>query len=243
MSHLELHRAVAAREIGATLAAHTTMLADAGVPVVIAGDVPAERRDRLAAAVAAASPLPVGTGSAEIKISADEPFTWLADPTGVGCLVAGAGAAPRSPRTTRLVALGLAEHLDPATTRTVIRSLVRGFPLVATAPGRSLAEMLDRLRGGELRLPEDDLHRLGAVVVLDRAPEGSIRVASAHLMRPPTLDGGARRPPMLLATSNADGTWDDYAWAALPELAERVGFTQGEYSQRLRERERLLAAP
>ena len=243
MSHEALRNLVAAGQISGTLAAHLTMLADAGVPIVVAGSAAADRRDALAAALAAASPLPAGADSAEIKIAREEAFVWLTDPAGVGCLVAGAGGAPRSPRSTRLIAHGLIERLSAATTKTVVRSLVRGFPLIATAPGHDLAELLDLLRGANLRVPEDDLHRLGLVVVLGGDATAQSHVESAHLLRSPAIDGGARRPPALLATWDGSGGWDDFAWAALPELAARIGVTQAEYSSQLAARERELATP
>jgi len=243
MSHEALRSFVAAGQISATLAAHLTILADAGVPIVVAGSAAADRRDALAEALAAASPLPASAESAEIKIASEEAFVWLTDPAGVGCLVAGAGGAPRSPRSTRLVAHGLIERLSAATTKTVVRSLVRGFPLIATAPGHDLAELLDLLRGANLRVPEDDLHRLGLVVVLGGDATAQSHVESAHLLRSPALDGGARRPPALLATWDGTSGWDDFAWAALPELAARIGATQAEYSSQLAARERELATP
>jgi hypothetical protein len=243
MSHDALRKLVSAGEVSATLAAHVTALADAGVPIVVTGSASAERRDAFAEAIAAASPLPAGAESAEIKIAPEEAFVWLADPSGVGCLVAGAGGVPRSPRSTRLIAHGLIERLSAATTKAVVRSLVRGFPLIATAPGRDLAELLDLLRGANLRVPEDDLHRLGLVIVLGAGSATVSHVESAHLLRAPALDGGARRPPALLATWSGPGSWDDFAWAALPELAARVGFTQAVYSSQLAAREQELAAP
>jgi hypothetical protein len=242
VSHEALRTLVAAGELSATLAAHLTLLADAGVPIVVTGGATADRRDALAEAIAAASPLPAGAESVEIKIAQEEAFVWLTDPAGVGCLVAGAGGAPRSPRSTRLIAHGLIERLSAVTTKTVVRSLVRGFPLIATAPGRDLAELLDLLRGANLRVPEDDLHRLGLVIVLGSDGAAS-HVESAHLLRAPALDGGARRPPALLATWDGAGGWDDFAWAALPELAARAGETQAAYSSQLAARERELATP
>jgi hypothetical protein len=243
MSHEALRSLVSAGQLGATLAAQITLLADAGVPIVVTGSAAAERRDELAAAIAAASPLPAGVESAEIKIAPEEAFVWLTDPAGVGCLVAGAGGAPRSPRSTRLIAHGLIERLSAATTKTVVRSLVRGFPLIATAPGHDLAELLDLLRGANLRVPEDDLHRLGLVIVLGNGPATQSRVDSAHLLRAPSIDGGARRPPALLATWDGNGGWDEFSWAALPELAARVGATQAAYSSQLAAREQELATP
>ena len=64
MSHVALRNLVAAGQISATLAAQVTALADAGVPIVVTGGASADRRDALAAAIAAASPLPAGAESA-----------------------------------------------------------------------------------------------------------------------------------------------------------------------------------
>ena len=52
MSHEALRTLVAAGELSATLAAHLTLLADAGVPIVVAGGAAADRRDALARNVA-----------------------------------------------------------------------------------------------------------------------------------------------------------------------------------------------
>ena len=52
MSHDALRNLVTAGELSATLAAQITLLADAGVPIVVTGSAAAERRDALAAAKA-----------------------------------------------------------------------------------------------------------------------------------------------------------------------------------------------
>jgi hypothetical protein len=81
------------------------------------------------------------------------------------------------------------------------------------------------------------------VVVLAGDGGAASHVESAHLLRAPALDGGARRPPALLATWDGAGGWDDFAWAALQELAARAGETQAAYSSQLAARERELATP
>ena len=43
--------------------------------------------------------------------------------------------------------------------------------------------------------------------------------------------------------SLGSGGWDDFSWAALPELAARVGVTQAAYSSQLAAREQELATP
>lgn len=163
-------------------------------------------------------------------------MTWLADPAGVGCVVPGAGSAPRSPRETRLRAAGLGDALDPVTTRSLIRALARGFPLLAEMSGSDLASLIARLRAAPIRVPEADLWRLGVVAFLDGA-----RVGAAHLLRPVTTPDAVRQAPAILGVW--DGTraeWDDFAWAAIPELAERCGTTHIAYAAQLDERIQLL---
>jgi len=220
------------------LAAHLLVLLDAGVPLVVAG-LERSARERVADALAAASPVP--TGGEEAWVGPSAAFAWLADPAGVGCTAPGAGSAPRSPRVTRVRARGLLdaavpEAPDPSSTRTLVRSLVRGFPLIADAAAVDLADLLARLRATPVRVPEDDLHRLGVVLLLDGIPP---RASAAHLLRPSL--GGSRRPPALLgARDRGSGTWDAFAWAAIPELAERCGVPHGAYAALLGERSALL---
>jgi hypothetical protein len=147
-----------------------------------------------------------------------------------------AGSASRSPRSSRLRIAGLLSGLDPVTARAALRALSRGFPALIEARGTGLAELLDALRADPHRVPEDDLRRLGIVLCLDET-----NLTAAHLMR--SAETGDRRPPALLAVW--DGTravWDDFAWAAVPELAERCGVPQAAYEVRHAERLQILEA-
>lgn len=68
--------------IGGALAAHVALLADAGVPLVVAGSS-SELATRVTDAFAAASPVPGAAESGrEIEIQSGHHFEWLADPTG-----------------------------------------------------------------------------------------------------------------------------------------------------------------
>lgn len=222
--------------IGGALAAHVALLADAGVPLVVAGSSSTLAK-RVADAFAAASPVPGAAESGrEIGIKNGHNFEWLADPTGIGCMDPLAGSAPRSPRSSRLRIAGLLNDLDPATARTGLRALSRGFPALIEASGTGLAELLDALRADPHRVPEDDLRRLGLVLCMDRA-----NLTAAHLMR--SAETGDRRPPALLAVwDSARAAWDDFAWAAVPELAERCGVSQAAYEARHAERLEILEA-
>jgi len=220
----------------ADLLAHVSLLVDAGLPLTVASDS-APLAARVADAFALASPVPGANESGlEILIDGEHHFEWLADPTGIGCMDPLAGSAPRSPRSSRLRVRGLLAELDPAVARTALRALSRGFPAIVEACEADLLTLFDHLRANPHRLPEDDLHRLGFVLCLDRA-----RLTAAHLLH--ASGGGARRPPTLLAVWDAERSgWDDFAWAAVPAFAERCGFTQAEYAARHRDRLSILGA-
>ncbi len=222
--------------IGGALAAHASLLADAGVPLVVAGG-DTRLATRVADAFAAASPVPGAAESGrEIEIGSGHHFEWLADPTGIGCMDPLAGSAPRSPRSSRLRIAGLLSDLDPVAARTGLRALSRGFPALIEARETGLAELLDALRADPHRVPEDDLRRLGLVLCLD-----ATNLTAAHLLR--SAETGDRRPPALLAVWDAARAgWDDFAWAAVPELAERCGVSQAAYEVRHAERLEILEA-
>ena len=216
------------------IAAHVSLLMDAGVPLVVVSE---ESRlgARVADAFADASPIPAAGGDArEIVVERGDHFEWLADPSGIGCLDPRAGSAPRSPRASRLRIAGLPDELDPTTARTALRALGRGFPALIQSRGTGLAELLRALRADPLRVPEDDLRRLGVVLCFD-----GTRLVAAHLMR--VADLATRRAPALLAVwDSARATWDDFAWATVPEFAERCGIPQADYEARHAERMRIL---
>ena len=145
-----------------------------------------------------------------------------------------AGSAPRSPRSSRLRIRGLLSGLDPLTARTALRALGRGFPAISEASAVDLASLLDRLRSDPHRLPEGDLRGLGLVVILDES-----RLVAVHLLH--KGEATERRAPTLLAVWDARASaWDDFAWAAAPEAAQRCGFTQPEYESRRQERLAIL---
>ncbi len=103
-----------------------------------------------------------------------------------------------------------------------------GLALVATTGGADLETVADRLRGLTVAAPEDEIVRLGAVLVVGQAGgAGSARVVAAHYLRPPAIGPGGRverRGPAVLATWDpAVGAWDHFAWGIVPEVAERAG--------------------
>lgn len=216
---------LAGEKIDRSLAVHLTLLLDAGCSLLVAGPREPGVQGEIAAAFSAASPLPrADVLRTEIVIGAGHNFSWLADPTGIGCVTEGAGSAPRAPREVRLRMHEIFTAPEPATVRTTIRALARGYTLIADGCAASLAEILEQLRSGAFRVPEADIRRMGLVVLTDEE-----RVTSCHLLQP--SETGSDRPPTLLSAWDADQQgWDDFAWAAIPELAERCRRTHAEYA-------------
>ena len=228
-----LRAVVAGGVADAELLAHASLLVDAGVPILICG--PSEALTaHVADAFARTHPVPGAAQQGDIVIESGDHFEWLADPQGIGCMDPLAGSSPRSPRSNRLRFRGLLSDLDPITARTVVRALGRGYPAIGEARAGDLASLLERLRSDPYRIPEGDLRRLGLVIILDES-----RLVSAHLL----LSGepSERRAPTLLAVwDSSRRAWDDFAWAAVPEAAQRCGLTQVEYESRRRARLAIL---
>jgi len=109
----------------------------------------------------------------------------------------------------------------------------------AITHAESLKSLLDRLTKGGL--DDDGRRALGVIVVMD----GSGRVSSAHYLRPAERDGAGhvqRRPPAVLAARHPrTGDLEDFAWAVMPELADRVDRSQADLERRLASRSRVLS--
>lgn len=123
-----------------------------------------------------------------------------------------------------------------------------GLALVATTGGEDLETVADRLRGLTVAAPEDEIVRLGAVLVVGR-PDGSAgpaRVVAAHYLRPPAAGPSGRverRGPAVLATWDpAVGAWDHFAWGIVPEVAERAGVRPADVEAAMSLRSETIAA-
>ena len=122
---------------------------------------------------------------------------------------------------------------ESALRRAAARAAVRavsdrtGIALVATIRGPDLEGVLGRLRGLTVAAPDDEIERLGVVLIVGAAEDGRPRVTAAHYLRPPAvgpLGRVERRGPAVLATFDAAGrAWDHFGWGIVPELADRVG--------------------
>lgn len=191
---------IADRALDPRLAALLWLLIDGGVPVVVIGPAPAERRSAVAMSLLAIDPA--------------QPWVML-------------DAAAGAPTVSRLAAL-----------------LRGGTHLAVVLSADDLQEAMERLGRPPGGLPEDAVRRLGVVVVLSETDVG-LRCSVVHYLRPTERDAQGhiqRRPPALLsAWDQATDSYEDYAWAITPELADRVDRAQADFEDRWRERDRFLA--
>lgn len=115
--------------------------------------------------------------------------------------------------------------------------------LVSSLDAEDLAALLSMLRKPSSRAIGEELQRFGVALFLgERAPHGWL--ISAHLLRTSEGAPSSRSAAVatLLATWNEErDQWDDFAWAAIPDLAARCGVTHEAYARLLADREALLA--
>jgi len=238
--------------IDAELGALVSMLIEARVPVVVAGDVDAAAREHVLEALLGA--LPDGTRRIELA-GATEDFAWLPEAASLGWRADGptpgrAALEPASPDATVMLAGDLLPTDLTAThagvTRIAVRAVSLGYGLGATIDAHSLEDVLARLHTGPLRLTEDELSRLGLVMVLaartetpgDAPPDASApRVVAAHYLRPVARDvhGHVQKlgPAVLATWDERRGEFEHYAWGVIPELAMRTGRRPGDFELEL----------
>jgi hypothetical protein len=201
----------------AELAALLSMTVEGGIPAVVVGGAGEARRG---AREALAALLPAGTPIVRLA-GADEDFAWMPQAGELGWRPTGA-AVPGTPGAAMIADLepgatwGEAAHL-------AIRALTAGYSLLGTADGTSLDDALARLADPPVAAIDDEITRLGVVLVLG----GDGRLAIAHYLRPVARDPGGhvqRLPPASLAAWNGKTErFDHFAWGVLSELAGRTG--------------------
>jgi hypothetical protein len=218
---------VRAGTFDAELAALVWLTVDAGIPVIVAGGNDPERRevrDALLGLLPAGRPTVVLGGAAES-------FAWMADREvlgwgSVGGTAEGAAPGPEPPVMVADLVPGDGGTWGDAA-RLAIRALTTGHGLVATAEGSSLEEVLARLAAAPVGAIDDEMTRLGVVLVLGSEPGEERRVVAAHYLRPVARDPSGhvqRLPPAVLATWNPrTARFDHFAWGVLDELAGRTG--------------------
>jgi hypothetical protein len=97
--------------------------------------------------------------------------------------------------------------------------------------------VLARLRAAPIRLTDDELSRLGLVLVLGAGPDGPPRVVAAHYLRPVARDmhGHVQKlgPAVLATWDDREGRFEHFGWGVTPELAIRTGRHAGDFEMEL----------
>lgn len=166
------------------------------------------------------------------------PATAPATPTG----------EPVRPDTTVLSIPELSDHLPSYTwgeeARIAIRAAAIGYGLLATIHGDTLEDVFAALSGPPVALTDDELSRLGVVLVLRRLDDGRRRVAAAHYVRPTARDehGHVQRlgPAVLATWDPATDRFEHFGWGITPELASRIGWKAGDLEVEIDRRRDLL---
>lgn len=224
--------------LDAELAALLSLTVEGGIPFVVTGGGAGEReavRNALIGFVPPAAPL------VTLRASDDEDFAWMLQAGELGWRSTGTSVEPK-PGATMLADLrpgatwGEAAHL-------AIRALTVGYSLIATADGTSLDDLLSRLAQPPVSAIDDELTRLGVVLVLGDGP----RVQIAHYLRPVARDPGGhvqRLPPASLAAWNPKTSrFDHFAWGVVGELAGRTGRRPLAFEREQAQRAAAISAP
>ena len=239
---------IKAGTIDADLAATIWLLVESRVPIVVAGEAQGLGKTTLLRALL--DFLPSGQRIVELR-GVDETFEWLPHASELGWpgVPAAPDGPPIRPENTVLLAAELSDH-TPAYTwgdaaRVAVRAAALGYGLAATIHGDSLDDVLDSLRSRPNLLTDDELSRLGVVLILRRVSGGRRRVVAAHYLRPVARDvhGHVQRlGPAVLATWDPAGdTFEQFGWGVTPELAMRVGRRAGDFELEWAARRTLLA--
>ena len=159
---------------------------------------------------------------------ASETFDWLPQATELGWQGRAADRAGPAdavrPDTTVLLVPELSDHLPTYTwgaeARIAIRAASIGYGLAATIHADTLEDVFEALRRPPVRADDDELSRLGVVLVLRRLDDGRRRVVAAHYVRPTARDehGHVQRlGPAVLATWDADrDRFEHFGWGITP---------------------------
>ena len=233
---------IRAGTLDAELAAMLWVLVEGRVPLIVAAEEQGTGKSTLLHALL--DFLPSGVRTVELAGSA-ETFDWLPQATELGwrrpstSRPAAFGDAPVRPDTTVLLIPELSDHLPSYTwgeeARIAIRAVSVGYGLAATIHADTLEEVFERLGRPPVRAEDDELSRLGVVLVVRRVgtPEGARRVVAAHYIRPTARDEHGhiqRLGPAVLATWDAErDRFEHFGWGVTPELALRVGRKSGDF--------------
>lgn len=207
---------VAARLLDSSLAGLAWLLAERGVPVLVAGDDGAAGAALLDALVAA---LP-----AERRPAATAPG-------GSGRLVRVAGT--------------LAPGTPPGILRAALGATTGRSGLAALVDAPDLAGVLDVLARQGLTDDEASFLGVVLVLEGSHEAVGGPRLTSAHYLRPLLRDAGGherrQRPAVLATWEPREDRWEDFAWGIGPDLADRCRMRAGDFEVERAGRAGLLA--
>ena len=245
--------------LDAELAATLWVLIEGRVPIIVAAAGRGAGKSTLLGTLL--DFLPPGVRTIELA-GAMETFDWLPQATELGWdrphIHAPAAETPDRkasshrpvrPDDTILLIPELSDHLPSYTwgaeARIAIRAASIGYDLAATIHADDLEGVFDGLRRPPVGADDDELSRLGGVVILRRLGDGRRRVVAAHYIRPTARDehGHVQRlGPAVLATwdPNVD-RFEHFGWGVTPELALRVGRKSGDFEVEVDRRRDYLA--
>ncbi len=237
------------------LAATVWLLVEARVPVIVAADERGSGRSTLMRAILDFVPPRVE----RIELAgAEETFAWLPQATELGWHARpGSGdrdirspvrSSPVRPDATMLVAADLSDDLPTSTwgeaARIAIRAATIGYGLAASIRADGLDEVLDRLARPPVSASDDELSRIGVVLIIRRPNDERPRVVAAHYLRPTARDehGHVQRlgPAVLATWDPIRDRFEHFGWGITPELAIRVGRKAGDFELELERRRELI---
>lgn len=241
---------IRAGTLDAELAAILWLLIEGRVPLIV-GAMPrlAGKTTLLDALLVFLAP---GTRTVELE-GAMETFDWLPQAPELGWRRPPSPAhrdrPPIRPDDTVLLIPELSDHLPSYTwgaeARIAIRAASIGYGLAATIHADSLDDVFDQLRRPPVSLGDDELSRLGVVLILRPVGDGLRRIVAAHYIRPTARDehGHTQRlGPAVLATWDPDDDrFEHFGWGITPELALRVNKRPGDFELEVERRRDYLA--
>lgn len=240
--------------LDAELAATLWVLIEGRVPIVVAARDQGAGKTTVLHAVL--DFLPPGARRVELA-GAAETFDWLPQASELGWPRPATGpaapgieraATPVRPETTVLVVPELSDHLPAYTwgpqARIAIRAASIGYDLAATIHADSLDAVFDALRRPPVGADDDELSRLGVVLILRRRDDGRRRIVAAHYVRPTARDehGHVQRlgPAVLATWDPPSDAFEHFGWGVTPELALRVDRRAGDFELEVERRRAYL---
>ncbi len=239
--------------LDAELAATLWVLVEQRVPVIVAA---ADSGTGTSTLLEALRPFLPGSIRTIELTGADETFDWLPQATELGWQRPAAAPPaeaqrldpPVRPDTTVLAIPQLSDHLPSYTwgdaARIAIRAATIGYGLLATIHADTLEEVFESLGRPPVALSDDELSRLGVVLVLRRLDDGRRRVVAAHFVRPTARDehGHVQRlgPAVLTTWDPTRDRFEHFGWGITPELASRIAWRPGDLEVEVDRRRELL---